>query len=142
MIVVSPSNVHGLGAFADIDFAEGEVIGAYEGRRYTARQVTRRSWDANLTYLFALSDGSVIDAADGGNATRHLNHSCEPNCIAFEERLGSGRWGVVFYALRPVAAGQELTLDYRLSVDAAEDPRTFDCSCGTASCRGTMLDTA
>lgn len=79
MILVGPSRIHGQGAFAVKDFDEGQQIGVYEGKRYSARQVSRRSWATGLTYVFGLSDGSVIDAAVGGNSTRHLNHSCAPN---------------------------------------------------------------
>ena len=139
MILVGPSRIHGQGAFAARDFDEGEQIGTYEGKRYSARQVGRRSWDAGLTYVFGLSDGSVIDAAVGGNSTKHLNHSCAPNCEAYEETGPDGDAHIVFYALRPIRAGEELFLDYSLIVDETEEPDAFGCSCGTQQCRGTML---
>jgi SET domain-containing protein len=139
MIEVAASGVHGLGAFALRELDAGERLGEYAGRRYTPSQARRRRWDAALTYVFALEDGSVIDAAQGGNATRHLNHSCEPNCIAYEELLVTGRRGIAFYTLRAIRAGEELTLDYSLVVDEAEEPETFACACGTPSCRGSML---
>lgn len=116
MIRSGRSSVHGEGAFAARDLAEGERIGVYEGRRYSPREVTRRDWDHDLTYVFGLTDGSVIDATIGGNATRHLNHSCAPNCVAYEERGPRGRTIVVFYALRAIPAGEELFLDYSLDV--------------------------
>ena len=139
MILVGPSPIHGQGAFAARDFDEGEQIGVYEGKRYSARQVSRRSWETGLTYVFGLSDGSVIDAAIGGNPTKHLNHSCVPNCEAHEEIGPQGKAHIVFYALRQIRRGEELFLDYSLVVDEAEEPQAFGCSCGTAQCRGTML---
>ena len=139
MIHVRPSRIHGQGAFAARDFDEGEQIGVYEGKRYSPRQVSRRTWETGLTYVFGLSDGSVIDAAVGGNSTKHLNHSCTPNCEAHEEIASDGRTHIVFYALRPIRAGEELFLDYSLVVDEAEAPDAFECSCGTTQCRGTML---
>ena len=139
MIDIGPSGVHGKGAFASSDLLEGDRIGVYEGRRYTARQAGRRNWDSGLTYVFGLTDGTVIDATNGGNATRHLNHSCAPNCEAHEEIGPDGEACVVFYALRSIRAGEELFLDYSLVVDEAEEPQAFGCSCGTAQCRGTML---
>jgi hypothetical protein len=142
MIRIGRSSVHGEGAFAARDLAEGERIGVYEGRRYSPREVRRRDWDRDLTYVFGLTDGSVIDAAIGGNATRHLNHSCAPNCVAYEEHGASGDTIVAFYALRAIRAGEELFLDYSLEVDDAEDPGTFACTCGAAACRGTMLAAA
>lgn len=142
MIRTGRSNVHGEGAFAARDLREGERIGVYEGRRLTPRQVRRRDWDLDLTYVFGLADGSVIDASSGGNATRHLNHSCAPNCVAYEEVDAIEGAIVVFYALRAIARGEELFLDYSLQIDEAEDPGRFACACGAAECRGTMLGAA
>jgi hypothetical protein len=65
MIRIGRSSVHGDGAFAARDFAQGERIGVYEGRRYSPRAVKRRDWDHDLTYVFGLTDGSVIDASSG-----------------------------------------------------------------------------
>ena len=70
--------------FARADLRRGTTIGRYAGRRYAAEQVAEREWDPGVTYLFGLSDGSVIDGGDGGNATRFLNHSCAPTCQAWE----------------------------------------------------------
>ena len=46
---------------------------------------------------------------------------------------------VVFFALRNIAAGEELFLDYSLDVGDAADPSAFGCDCGAEECRGTML---
>jgi len=142
MIDIGQSGVHGKGAFAARDLLAGERIGVYEGRRYTARQAVRRNWDSGLTYVFGLTDGTVIDATRGGNATRHLSHSCAPNCVAYEESGGGGQLSVAFYALRDIRAGEELFLDYSLDVDESEDRSAFACACGAKDCRGTMLATA
>jgi SET domain-containing protein len=139
---VGPSGIHGKGAFAARDLCEGQRIGVYAGRRYTSRQVGRRKWNSGLTYVFALTDGTVIDATSGGNATRHFNHCCEPNCVAYEEDGAGGQLLIAFYALRDIRAGEELFLDYRLDVDESEDRSQFGCACGTAGCRGTMLAAA
>ena len=142
MIDIGPSGIHGKGAFASRNLREGERIGTYEGRRYTARQAARRNWNSGMTYVFGLTDGTVIDAANGGNATRHLNHSCAPNCIAYEEVGEDGQLLIAFHALRDIRAGDELFLDYSLNVDESEDQTVFDCVCGAEVCRGTMLAAA
>ena len=142
MIDVRQSGIHGHGAFAAQDLHEGQRLGTYEGRRYTAWQAGRRDWNSQLTYVFGLTDGSVIDASDGGNASRHINHSCSPNCVAYEEPLAGGKLVVAFYALREIRAGEELFLDYSLEVDETEDRSVFDCACGAPVCRGTMLAAA
>ena len=87
------------------------------------------------------NDAVVIDGARGGNASRFINHSCAPNCqaYAFDDRL-------YIYALVDIARGDELTFDYKLAppsgVAADHDPQSHACSCGAATCRGTMQQTA
>lgn len=137
---VSPSGVHGLGAFATRDLPARALLGLYEGRRYTAEQVAARQWNDQLTYLFKLSNEELIDGGKGGNATRHLNHSCNPNCEAVEEYDDAGRLELRFQTLVPVAAGDELFIDYGLTADDGSSPSDYPCHCGAENCRGTMLD--
>jgi hypothetical protein len=139
-VEVRSSPVHGLGVFAQAPIAAGARIGTYRGRRYTAEQSERRDWSQQLTYVFGLPDGSVIDGARGGNATRHLNHSCEPNCAAFIVERGPGRYSVQLEARRDIAPGEELFLDYQLQVEDGTE-QDYRCQCGAASCRGTMVAT-
>src|SRR5688500_14111701 len=81
-VEVRCSPVHGNGVFAVRSLPPGLVVGTYEGRRYAPSEAHDMPSDAALTYVFGLSDGTLIDGSDGGNATRHINHSCEPNCLA------------------------------------------------------------
>jgi SET domain-containing protein len=137
-IAVRDSGIHGLGVFAMRDIVAGTVIGRFTGRRYTAVQVAARDWDASLTYLFGLSDGSVVDGARGGNATRHLNHSCAPNCQAFEMTGPGGKVWVQIEAKTSIQTGAELSIDDGLNSDAGR-PEDFPCHCAAPGCRGTML---
>jgi SET domain-containing protein len=136
-IEVRESSVHGLGAFATQPLRRGQEIGVYLGRRYAPGEVAEHDWDNTLTYVFGLSDGSIIDGGDGGNATRHLNHSCAPNCQAYEVERDDGSLRVVIEAKRRVRAGAELFIDYALDI-GGDDPADFPCHCGAAKCRGTM----
>ncbi len=135
---VCRSPIHGLGVFARNDLPAGTVIGRYAGRRYTAEQIPQRDWNRRLTYVFGLSDGSVIDGAQGGNATRHLNHCCEPNCQAVEFEEG-GRLAVWIETLRDIRHGEELFIDYALQIAEDDDPSEHLCHCGAPACRGTMV---
>lgn len=139
LLEVRPSGVHGLGAFAALDLPAGTKLGIYKGRRFSAVQAASMDWDRTLTYLFGLSDGTLIDGGRGGNAMRHLNHACEPNCEAREEHGTRGRLQLSIHTLRDVRAGEELFLDYALTVDAAEGPGDYPCHCGSSRCRGTMV---
>jgi uncharacterized protein len=139
LIRVSPSGVHGLGAFATRPLPAFALLGLYEGRRYTPAQVAAKTWNDQLTYLFTLSNDETIDGAKGGNATRHLNHSCDPNCEAVEEYDDAGRLVLKFQTLQAVEAGEELFIDYCLTADDGSGPEDYPCRCGAANCRGTML---
>lgn len=131
------SGVHGHGVFAVRSLRAGQEIGSYAGRRYAPNEA-HAAWDDQLTYLFRLSDGSMIDGAQGGNAMRHLNHACEPNVEALEDYDAAGGLVVIIQATRDIRAGEELFLDYALDVDG-EDPAAYPCRCGSARCRGTLV---
>jgi SET domain-containing protein len=137
-MAVRDSPVHGRGVFATGFIAAGTAIGRYTGRRYDPAEQQAREWDNDLTYIFGLSDGSVIDGAQGGNATRHINHSCQPNCVAYEVESEDGRLHVEIEAAVRIRAGQELFLDYRLDTGGGQGAG-YACHCGAPNCRGTML---
>jgi SET domain-containing protein len=141
LIEVRASPIHGRGVYARCRLLKGTCIGVYEGRRYTAAALLEVDWRARhdgMTYLFSLSDGTTIDGGDGGNATRFLNHACEPNCEAVEETGEDGRLHLQLVTLRTVSAGAELFLDYALIIDESESPEDYPCRCGMPGCRGTM----
>jgi len=138
-IRVGPSGVHGTGAFAARALPALTFLGFYEGRRYAAVEAAAIRWDGQLTYLAMLSNGDVIDGSEGGNATRFLNHSCDPNCEAFEDEDRAGRPVFRFQTLRAVAAGEELSVDYGLEADDGSTAADYPCHCGAATCRGTLL---
>jgi SET domain-containing protein len=78
------------------------------------RAAARQRSEAGQTFVFGLSDGRVIDGSRGGNSTRFLDHACTPNCEAIE--TGDR---VFIHALAPITPGDELFIDYGLSVDGA-----------------------
>ena len=135
------SSVHGKGVFALVDIPKGEVLIEYKGERISWEKALKRHphdpSQPNHTFYFTLEDGRVIDAAHGGNKARWINHSCQPNCEAFEQ---DGR--VYIRSLRAIRTGQELNYDYELDVDGrqtAKLKREYACHCGAKRCRGTML---
>lgn len=138
-ITVRRSGVHGQGVFAVQPIRRGAKVGHYAGRRYASGDALAGR-DDQLTYLFGLSDGSTIDGAQGGNATRHINHACAPNVEAVEVDGPGGGLVVVIHAMRAIRAGEELLLDYALDVDG-DDPALYPCRCGGARCRGTLAAT-
>ena len=135
------SGVHGKGVFAVSDIAEGETIIEYVGEVISWQEAQDRHPhdpnDPNHTFYFHIDEDHVIDAKFGGNSSRWINHSCDPNCEADEQ---DGR--VFIKALRNIPAGTELNYDYGLIID---EPYTkalkaeYPCWCGSANCRGTLL---
>jgi hypothetical protein len=87
--------------------------------------------------LFAVDDGTVIDATRRGNSARWFNHSCAPNCEAVDDE---GR--IYIETTRSIRPGDELTYDYNLILDEPHTPsikRAHACYCGKQRCRGTIL---
>ncbi|PTB22143.1 SET domain-containing protein-lysine N-methyltransferase [Trinickia symbiotica] len=139
-VVVRRSPVHGRGVFALRAVEPGEQLFEYKGEVIAWRTAIRqhpKSGATGHTYFFGLSDGRVIDGGRGGNSARWLNHSCHANCeaIEIEDR-------VFIHASLAIAPGEELFLDYQLTVDDPADEATrlsYVCRCNALGCRGTML---
>jgi uncharacterized protein len=141
--VVRNSPIHGRGVFATRTIRKGTAIVEYRGRRISmeAADDLPDSDPKNPfhTFLFELNDGRVIDAGRGGNAARWINHSCQPNCEPFED----DHCRVYITARRTIRAGEELAYDYKLNVPGRRTARllaNYACRCGSARCRGTMID--
>jgi len=128
--------------FAATPIAKGTQIIEYRGERTTWEIVCERPAsdpdDPAHTFIFELSDGRVIDAGVRGSVARWINHSCAPNCKSFEDDDGR----VFIEARRAIAPGEELTYDYRLSLDGRITRRIreeYACRCGAKRCRGSLL---
>jgi SET domain-containing protein len=138
---VRRSPVHGRGLFALTDLSAGEHLLNYGGAVVTwasaQQQWEQDDGDAAHTFFFDLGDGTVIDGGQRGNSARWINHGCEPNCEAVQ------RDDVIeIVTTRPVAGGEELLLDYRLTLAVDPSPEvaeTYACRCCAGSCRATML---
>lgn len=138
---VRHSAVHGNGVFATRKIPAGAGIIEYRGKRISEKQAEKRFGldpeNPFHTFFFSLENGKLIDGGDEGNDARWINHSCEPNCEAREEK---GR--VFIHALRDIARGEELNYDYGLVIDERMSKalkKAYECRCGSAHCRGTML---
>src|SRR5437870_2874547 len=138
---IRSSPIQGLGAFATRPIPPNTRLIEYTGQRLTPAESDARYPDVlgerHHTYLFAIDDDVVIDAAVNGNDARFINHSCDPNCDAVIE--GQRIW---IETIRHVAPGEELAYDYGYVLDERHTPsakRRFPCACGAPTCRGTIL---
>jgi uncharacterized protein len=126
-LVVRPSRIHSVGVFTNASIPRGTRIVEYDGPRISPKEADRLYDGASRTYLYGLEDGKTI--IDGEGLGAYLNHSCDPNCEIDE--IKGRAW---IFALRDIAAGEELLWDYNLYDDEAPAP----CHCGSPTCRGTM----
>lgn len=140
-IQVRRSGVHGKGVFALQDIAEGETLIEYVGEVISWDEAQDRHphdpEDPNHTFYFHVNEDRVIDALYGGNSSRWINHSCDPNCEADEDNDR-----IFIKAIRNIAAGEELNYDYGLIIDEPYTKKLkaeYPCWCGSANCRGTLL---
>jgi hypothetical protein len=138
---IRESPIQGRGAFAIVPIAAGVRLIEYTGERLTPAEADARYPDVagerHHTYLFAIDDDVVVDAAVGGNEARFINHSCGPNCDAV---IDDGR--IWIETLREIAPGEELAYDYAYVLaerHSAAAKRRYPCQCGSPVCRGTIL---
>lgn len=99
-------------------FAEGEVIAAFE-------VIAARDRPDRLTVQISEREHAQI----GPPPLRFINHSCAPNArFDVEARR--------LVAVRPIAAGDEITYFYPSTEWAMDAP--FACQCGSPRCLGTI----
>jgi SET domain-containing protein len=128
---VRRSGVEGRGLFAIEAIARDEIV-AIKGGHILDEATYQQSKAISGNSDLKIADGFHIvalspDEYDG--VMMFLNHSCEPNVGV--------QGDVVFVAMRDIAAGEELCLDYAL-IDDGDD--AMACNCGTASCRGVVSE--
>lgn len=112
----------GLGLFAARPIAKKAYIAAYRGKRIPTVEAHRREQRGGAKYMFEIDRRWSIDGSSRRNLGRYVNHACRPNAEAV---LRAGR--IVFVALRAIAPGEEITLDY------GED--YFELFIGSGGCR-------
>ena len=140
-IELRTSKIQGTGAFAARDIRKGTRVIEYLGQRISWRTADKRYDDDKMgrhhTFLFTVDDKVVIDGAVQGNAARFLNHSCDGNCEAIDDRKR-----IFIEARRNIKRGDELLYDYqyeRTDEHTEEDEKLYACRCGAAKCRGSIL---
>lgn len=129
------NSIAGFGIYATRAISANEII--FRGEERAQRIVTRRfveeNWNENeqlhfRRYAYPLSSEVFVLWDEDPSEWAPQNHSCEPN-TAFN--------GLNVIATRPIAEGEELTLDYADFLDEHMEP--FQCQCGAAGCRGLVM---
>lgn len=93
-VEVRESHIHGLGVFATRDIQAGELVGRYHGKRV----------DYHGIYVVHHKDENGAPRSyEITGKLKHLNHNCRPRARLEDFKL---------IALRPLQAGEEITIDY------------------------------
>ena len=117
---IRSAGAKGRGVFALEPIAAGRRILALQGRLLPGEALTADLLALQVgPDLWLCSDGSLLDDL--------VNHSCDPNA-------GFVNGDPVLYALRDIAAGEEVCWDYSTSI--SEAGWGMECCCGAANCRG------
>ncbi len=124
-----PSAIDGTGAFASEDIPAYKKIGEIRGEAISVREARQRVKGQARIMMVEISDKRAIDATHSSDPLRYTNHSCQPNTVL---RIRGGR--VELYAMRSIAAGEELVADYGETHHEGQ----LTCRCGVANCRGAL----
>ncbi len=134
---IKGSDISGYGIFAMRAIVAGETVfkGEERAQRMVTKEHVRTHWNAAdqehfRHYAYPLSDELFMIWHNDPAEWAPENHSCEPN-TAFS--------GLDVVALRSIAKGEELTLDFAHLLGA--DNESFQCQCGAATCRGLVRGT-
>jgi len=124
---VKPSRIDGQGAFAAEPIPARRKIGEIRGESLSVREARRRAKGQARIMIVEVSDRRAIDATHSSDPLRFTNHSCKPNAAL---RIRQGR--VEFYAMRDVAPGEEITVNY----GETHHEGKLRCRCGAPGCIG------
>ncbi len=121
------SGIAGRGLFARAAIAPREIVCVKAGHLIDRAGLVKHR-DVIRDAELQIADGlflAPLTADEHDDVMMFLNHSCAPN-VGVQGQI-------VFVAMRAVAPGEELTLDYALIDDDAEP---MPCACGAVNCRG------
>ncbi|MBV9210480.1 MAG: SET domain-containing protein-lysine N-methyltransferase [Acidobacteria bacterium] len=127
-LAIQKSQINGKGCFATIHFPARRKIAEYTGERITDAEANRRARRRKLR-ICAIDEEWSLDGSRGGNGTHYINHSCQPNAY-----MTNNRGHILFFALRDIEPGEEITVDYITTLH--DDSKR--CTCGARNCRGTI----
>ncbi|OYU72318.1 MAG: SET domain-containing protein-lysine N-methyltransferase [Burkholderiales bacterium PBB5] len=126
-VAVRKSRIDGFGVFAAEDVPAQRKIGEIRGETISVSEARRRAQGKARIMIVEISPKKAIDASASTDPMRFTNHSCQPNARL---QIRDGR--VEFYALRDIAPGQEITVNY----GETHHEGTLACRCGQPGCIG------
>ncbi|WP_374564597.1 SET domain-containing protein [Ideonella sp.] len=128
-VAVRRSPIDGFGVFALEPVPKWQKIGEVRGESITVAEARRRAAMLERIMIVEVSPKKAIDLAKSTDPMRFTNHSCQPNG---QLRVQEGR--IEFYALRNIAPGEEITVDY----GETHHEGRLTCRCGAPGCTGRL----
>jgi uncharacterized protein len=128
-VSVRASTIDGHGVFAAEPIPKLVKIGEIRGESISVDEARIRATRHERIMIVELSRRRAIDFSRSADPMRFTNHSCQPNA-----RLSIEHGRVEFYALRVIASGEELTVDYGQTHHEGK----LACRCGAPGCRGAL----
>ena len=126
---VARSRIDGYGVFAEEPVPRHRKIGEIRGESITIAEARRRAEGLQRIMIVEVSTRRAIDASRSTDPMRFTNHSCKPNA-----RLTIRDGRIEFYALREIAVGEELTVNY----GETHHEGRLECRCGAPGCVGRL----
>ena len=126
---VARSRIDGYGVFAAEPIPARRKIGEIRGESIPVAEGRRRAETQQRIMIVEVSARRAIDASRSTDPMRFTNHSCAPNA-----RLDIRGGRIEFYALRAIAPGEELTVNY----GETHHEGRLACRCGAADCVGRL----
>ena len=123
------STIDGQGAFAAEAIPARRKIGEIRGESISVKEARRRAKGAARIMIVEPSERRAIDASASSDPLRFTNHCCAPNAVL---RIRQGR--VEIYAMRALAAGEEITVNY----GETHHEGKLRCRCGAPGCVGRL----
>lgn len=128
-VSVAPSHIDGQGAFAAEPIPPRLKIGEIRGESISVAQARIRATRQERIMIVEVSSRKAIDFSQSSDPMRYTNHSCQPNA-----RLCIRQGRVEFYAVKPIAAGDEITVNY----GETHHEGKLACRCGAPGCVGKL----
>jgi SET domain-containing protein len=122
----SKPEVGGKGVYARSAIAPGELLAVWGGDVIGYQELSSLS-EADQKMTAQVEEGLYLFSTRPG-AGDYINHSCDPNAGL--------RGQIALVAMRSIAAGEEVTIDYAMCDGTAYDE--FECACGAQNCRGSI----
>ena len=126
-VSVAPSRIDGQGAFAAEAIPAKRKIGEIRGETISVADARIRATRHERVMIVEVSPRTAIDFSRSADPMRFTNHSCKPNA-----RLCIRQGRVEFYAMRAIAQGDEITVNY----GETHHQGKLACRCGAAGCVG------